>query len=327
MTDPKPAPRTLSRSRRLLFTGIVISLSLVLAFAALVALDLYWHKKFPVVPNYRGYRGPVAGRKQPNELRIVVLGGSTALGYGVLASEAFPAYLETDLRERLHRPVTVVNLAWNNQGAYSFLPTLQDYDYLDYDAAIFYEGYNDLGGPNKVLFRRESPVFRAVGYFPVIPMIVKEKMLMLRSGNLEKAYLDEGKKTVFRPDAKPDAAAAAALARQLEQERVESKSEDCNTSGFYCNSVKSAVAFARAKRKVVFVVTQPYINDRHREQQAELAAMLARRFPDPDVHRIDLGDAINLKDTSLVYDGMHLLPRGNQVIAARLADAIAPLFQ
>ena len=73
-------------------------------------------------------------------------------------------------------------------------------------------------------------------------------------------------------------------------------------------------------------MTQPYLAGIHREQQAELAAMLARRFPDKDVHRIDLGNAINLKDTKLSYDGMHLLGAGNQIIAARLADAIAPVF-
>ena len=39
---------------------------------------------------------------------------------------------------------TVVNLAYNNEGAYSFTFTMKDYGYLDHDLVCLYEGYNDL---------------------------------------------------------------------------------------------------------------------------------------------------------------------------------------
>ena len=42
-----------------------------------------------------------------------------------------------------------MNLAYNNEGAYSFRFTLGDYLYLDYDLAILYEGYNDLMGDDR----------------------------------------------------------------------------------------------------------------------------------------------------------------------------------
>ena len=37
-----------------------------------------------------------------------------------------------------------MNLGYNNEGAYSFRATLEDYAWLDYDLALLYEGYNDM---------------------------------------------------------------------------------------------------------------------------------------------------------------------------------------
>jgi hypothetical protein len=66
-------------------------------------------------------------------------------------------------------PTRVINLGFNNEGAFAFLPTLQDFRYLDYDIVCLYEGYNDLPGdegPNTAVFRHESPIFRLTGLFP-----------------------------------------------------------------------------------------------------------------------------------------------------------------
>ena len=42
-------------------------------------------------------------------------------------------------------PIDRRNLGYNNEGADSLRFTLEDYLWLDYDAAILYEGYNDVG--------------------------------------------------------------------------------------------------------------------------------------------------------------------------------------
>ena len=47
-------------------------------------------------------------------------------------------------------PINVLNLGFNNEGAYSFKYTLKDYDYLDYDEVVLYSGYNDLSGENQI---------------------------------------------------------------------------------------------------------------------------------------------------------------------------------
>src|SRR5437867_7782989 len=114
---------------------------MTLAFAAplsmLLAVDLYVHRKverFAGV-NIWGYRGPRVGRKRPGEHRLVVVGGSTAFGYGVNWDQAFPARLEADLLplSKDGRPVSVVNLGFNTQGAYAFRFALDDFESLRYD--------------------------------------------------------------------------------------------------------------------------------------------------------------------------------------------------
>ena len=110
---------------------------------AALAADLYLHHRAERSAglNRWGYRGPVAGTKQPGELRVVVLGGSTAFGYGVRWDEAIPAILERKLNQQQGKaPARVVNLGFNNEGAYSFLPTLKDFEYLDYDVRLFVRG-------------------------------------------------------------------------------------------------------------------------------------------------------------------------------------------
>src|SRR5262245_47941726 len=146
------------------------------------------------------YRGPIAAKKRPGERRIVALGGSTTFGYGLRWHEAFPAQLETALRRASPDgpPVSVVNLGFNTQGAYSFRFALEDYRSLQYDLAILYEGYNDMSDEvNFYVGRRDSPVFRLTGYYPILPDYMNEKAMLLRSGgNLEAAYWG---KTVFKP--------------------------------------------------------------------------------------------------------------------------------
>src|ERR1051325_8309114 len=132
----------ISRRRRWAFMAGALLLSILLPLAALVATDAFLHTRFQRTGgvNVWGYRGPIVHRKAAGEQRDVVLGGSAAFGYGVGWMEAIPARLDAKLRSAGVR-ASVVNLAYNNEGAYSFRFTLADYLYLDYDLAVLYEGY------------------------------------------------------------------------------------------------------------------------------------------------------------------------------------------
>jgi hypothetical protein len=342
----------LPRRKRVVFAVIAVALTAVVALLTLLGLDIYLHGKYQrsAGVNVWGYRGPVAARKGPGEIRVAVLGGSTAFGYGVTWDESFPAVLERKLDARAPRAYKIINLAYNNEGAYSFTFTMKDYAYLQYDLALLYEGYNDLLGdpnrPNLSVFRHESPLFRLTGYLPIFPIVFKEKAAVMLYGGDAGAFYRDQSKTVFRPGLATRTSAemltAAAnigqsLERQLGKVNREAPRNVVDPAGTgckypwqdYCRSMFEAVKYGRANGKQVIVVTQPYEAGeesrlRHKQQQSELAAMLGRRFEhDPGVQYVNLGTVVEVSDPQLSFDRMHLTAAGNVKLAEAL---VAPVL-
>ena len=338
--------------KRIIFALTAMLLATVVTIAMAVAVDLYLHhrvEQFAGV-NVWGYRGPTVGKKRPGEHRLIVIGGSTTFGYGVDWNKAYPAQLEAALQKRSRggAPVRVVNLGFNAQGAYAFRYTMEDYLWMNYDAAVLSEGYNDVGdAPNEYVGRRDSPVFRMIGYYPILHIALHEKAMALRTGgDFQAGYY--GRKTVFKPGLAARATASAletaatinkSLNAQLDQlskvPPVAATYADVHVADYgclprwahYCASVHDAVRFALDHHKKVLVATQPYVSDMHREQQREMRSMLARRFGAyADVAYADLGEAISLPNPRLAYDGMHLNVEGNAVLAEHLVAPVAALM-
>jgi hypothetical protein len=327
--------------------------------AALLAADLYVHHRAERSAglNRWGYRGPVAPRKQPGEVRVVMLGGSTTFGYGVLWQESIPALLEGYLRQRPDGATfRTINLGFNNEGAYASLPTLQDYAWLDYDIVVLYHGYNDSLGdpqPNTAVYRRESPVFRLTGYYPILPLALREKAMALRSGgNIEAAYQsarDAGAapKVTFTPNAAERTSAAvleavsqatAALGGQMDRVAPSPSTAPATSDMLcappwvtFCDSMYRTVHYARSRGAAVAVVAQPCGKDgkmwtRLDDQRAALQGMIARRFGgDPGTRFVDLSAAVDPTDAAVTFDGMHLKPEGNHIVARALVEPVVGL--
>ena len=337
-----------------MFALLAMALSIGGVLVATIAVDVLLHQradKYASV-NVWGYRGATVGRKKPGEHRIVVVGGSTAFGYGVTTADAFPARLEAVLRPLAKQgaPLTVVNLGMNGQGAYAMKVDLEDYEYLDYDAVVLYEGYNDVNDYSNVfVMRRESPVYRLIGYYPIFPVVFEEKAMALRyGGDISAAYGRQ--KTVFRPGIAQRATATAlqtaaditkSLQRQLDHlERTPGVRRDnaalkdaahgCEKRwAHYCTALYDAIRYSLDRRRKVVVVTQPYLLVLHRDQQLALRGMLALEFPGaPDVKYVNLGPVFEPigKDKALFYDGMHATAEGNRQIARRLAVPLTELM-
>jgi hypothetical protein len=334
-----------------------MSLSLVAALLMLLAADLFLHHRAERSAglNRYGYRGPVVGRKQPGEIRVVMLGGSTVFGYGVAWDESISVYLEAQLRERLPRPVTVVNLGFNNEGAHAFVPNLEDFEYLDYDLVVLYEGYNDLlgdDGVNRAVYRRGSAVYRWTGYYPILPLYLDEKAMMMRSGgDLNAAYDDarrkeHGQAVVFKANLAQRTSAAAieavaAMTRALDGQLANTATipapamrESESTLGCtypyvtFCGSVAAAVRFGLERGKGVVVGSQPRSPgekslERHARQQEMLARMLARNFGgDTRVVWADFSRLVDLHGIDVTFDGMHLKPEANAIVAAAFVEPV-----
>jgi plasmid stabilization system protein ParE len=146
-----------------------------------------------------------------------------------------------------------------------------------------------------------------------------------------------GGPTIFRPDlanqtAAEALAAAAAVSRALESQlgRLTRLPDDgpppmaegcAGEWAHYCGAVHRAARYALDRGKRVVVVTQPYVADRHVDQQRALRGMLRQQFGhDPRLQHVDLGRTVDLRDTTLSYDGMHLTGSGNR----RVAEALVP---
>jgi hypothetical protein len=350
--EARAGTRRLPLRRRVLFATVAFGIALLGAAISLLAVDIYLHSRFERSAGFNiwGYRGPAVGAKQPGEYRVVMLGGSSAYGYGVEWHQAIPAELGTRLANR--GVFTVINLGYNNEGAYSFRFTLEDYLHLQYDLAILYEGYNDMMGdpraPNLSVFRRDSPVFRLTGYLPIFPIVFKEKAAAMLSGGDASAYYTGGDRTVFRPGFATRTAAEAlmmasavgeSLERQLDRMVAATPRQIVDPAGTgceypwqeYCRSVLEAVRFALQHDKQVMVVTQPYelgevLRPRHMWQQREMSAAVARSFAgDPRVRYLNLGGTVDLEDPKLSFDRMHLTAEGNQIVAAALVEPVVEM--
>ena len=335
----------MTRRKKLVFALLAVFLAAAVTTAGLLVIDVYLHGRYERSAGYNvwGYRGPRVGSKKAGEYRIAMLGGSTAFGYGVSWDEAIPAQLEQRLSAPA-TPITVVNLGYNNEGAYSLRYTLEDYLWLGYDAAILYEGYNDVAltppEANRQVFRRDSPVFRWTGYLPIFPVVFKEKAASLTS-----APAGDGK-TVFTPGMTARGAAgmlnaAAAIGDALEQQvnrvsspdhREEAPSSDSGCAfpwTLYCESMERAIVFARSHNVSVLVVGQPEFpantarRTRHDQQQHELESLIARRFAqDAHVRYASMRGTVDISNPAMSFDQMHLTAAGNRLVADRLADVV-----
>jgi hypothetical protein len=328
--------------KRWLFHAAAIALVLAMVAGALFALDVYVHYRLAryAALNIWGYRGPVVGRKQPGERRVLVVGGSTAFGVGFPPEQAFPAMLERKLLAQSPSPITVINLGFPGENAYAFRPTLEDYKYLNPDLVMFY-GDNNVVLTAPIVLRHESAVFRLTGYYPMLPTALREKAMSLRTGGeLGAAY--RGEKVVFQPglatrtgaSALADAAAVTDALHKVLGPLTRKPAQpppEMRTCGHpwtpFCDAMFDAITYARSKGQSVLVVNQPYMSDRHIQEQQALQSMLRQRFSaDPAVHYLDLGWAVDLTDPAIAYDGAHLRPLGNDRIADQLVEPVRTLL-
>ena len=332
----------LSRRRKIVYGLVTMTLVTLVLLIGLLGADIYAHWRTQNVAgvNVWGYRGAPVSAKRAGETRVAMFGGSTVYGWGLPAHESIASFLEQRLNaSAAGRRFSVVNLGAPGQGAFGFVTDLADFEDLDYDIVCFYEGYNDLGPitirgrDNYLLWRRESPVFRWTGYYPILPIVLREKADLLTGGG----HTKDGE-VRFRPGLGSRVAGGAMRAVAAVTGDLAGKvggltpappnaPEDgvcAEPWARYCGSVRDAITWALSRDKRVIFVTQPYISDAHKTQQANVAAMLTNRFgADSRVTYVNLGDAIDMRNLDIVYDGVHLIASGNDTIASRL---VAPVL-
>jgi lysophospholipase L1-like esterase len=215
----------------------------------------------------------------------------------------------------------VVNLAYPNETAACYPSTLQQYAYLNPDLVLIYSGYNDLDltfRPESTCFRNHSLVFVATGYMPMLDQYAREKWYSVRYGSVEEGYRQaEGSHTVGE------------MIADRGNRRLEAPDPVTGETAVshYVRLIDNVVTQQLTLGRSVLFVTQPYLNNDHREQQAALRASFAALQANTHFRYLDLGNAVDLAtaDRDVAFDGLHLTARGNVTIANAMIDTLAAM--
>ena len=313
--------------------------ALVVAALLTLALDIRAHARVQDAGgvNIWGYRGPVAHQPQPNEIRIVIVGGTRAFGWGGPAS-ALPSVLRqiimvtTDRPGRPLRPVVVTNLARMGALPDSYAPALEHFAYLRPDYVCVYD---DLGERGAGFVEHASGILHLTGYTPILPLVLREKGMVWRYGDVSRGYVPASARTTSGPSALRRAAGAtlmrtgaalATLDRSLARAMTRTASEPDESVAAYVDQMTASLDTARRHARGVVLALSPAETARQVERRAALLARLAERKQAEWLRIVDLSADTTLTDPAMRIDGWNYTSAGLTRTGTRIAPALLDLI-
>ncbi len=290
--------------------------AVVFAVLATVAADLGAHRRVENAGglNIRGYRGPVAHRRQPNELRVVFVGGTRAFGWGEPPSGTTVAGVQFELTrvlDRPHRPlqpIVAINLGQIGAPPESYPSTLAHFAYLRPDYIGIFDDLGD-AGPNRSF--GASGIFEWTGYQPMLPLVLHEKgtVMRARTAGVAVEYLGRTLEAADR---------TLARVAGVKDEAPPSTS----SSEAYAAAMMAAIDAAHEHAKGVAVVFGPIDTNDQRRNRRAFGRRLAEKRGARWLRVVDLSDEGSLYDLRLRLDAFSF---GTNA-AAIAARAVAPAF-
>ena len=277
--------------------GLAASLAIeaiVFGSIGVIAADMRAHFRVQDLGgvNVWGYRGPVLNQRRPREIRIALLGGDLAYGWGVAAAETLPYFVRrlVSLDVSHEEPpvaVTAVNLAARGLRAEEIPSWLDHFAYLQPDVVcVLPDAASHATDAVRYLPDRSSPVFRAFGYSPILPLVVEEKATMHGS----RAW----------------GAVGTVLDRFGPASRLQSAGPMADRPRAIAAAVEAALRVARTGVVLILPPDDP--------------PSTSGRLSDRRLRRIDLAANPALRDPSLRLDGYYFSVAGH----SRAADVVAP---
>jgi hypothetical protein len=321
--------------------------AIAIAAVLTVALDLREHGR--VAPlggvNEWGYRGPVARQRRPYEIRVTIVGGTRAFGWGVPA-RALPAelgrvtMLTTDRPGGDPRPVVVMNLGRMGALPDEYPETIEHFAYLQPDYICLFDDLGVRGGSPITGTGSTSGIYQLTGYAPALPLVFREKGMIWRLGDVRLGYAPS--ESVGKPSTSLvgraagrtlEAAGQMLAAADQTLSSLVSRSHRSSSPGpaptGYADAMMAAIESAHRHARGVVVVTSP---PETAEQAANLRALLAL-LDGPDgsaswLRRVNLGDDAGLSsDAGLRLDGWNYSSAGVAAVASRIVPALLSLIQ
>lgn len=320
--------------------------AVAIAAVLTVSLDLREHGRVEALGgvNIWGYRGPVAHQKQPHEIRVAVVGGTRAFGWGGPASALVSevrrvVMLTTDRPGAELRPVVVVNLGRLGALPASYPDTIAHYAYLQPDYICLYDDLGVPGGSPTSGTDGASAVFQLTGYAPALPLVLREKGMAWRFGDVKYGYGSRASDS-----APPTSLLHRAAGRMLEWvgRRVEAadralagllpaKGRDATSGGDqtadYAAAMMTALAAAHQRaRGVVLALSPAETVEQTRNRRALTARLQVEAGSAPWLRVVDLGTEPALRDAALRVDGWNYGSDGLSLVANRIAPALLNLI-
>ena len=318
--------------------GVVLAAAVqAAAFAcvAVVALDLYAHKRFDGIAglNIWGYRGAVAHQKEPTEIRVAVVGGSRAFGLGSSSSWTIATVvrqqvmLATDRPGRPVRQVVPLTLAWPGALPDSYVATLEHFSYLAPDYICFFD---DLGVGGSALPAERSGLFARTGYWPALPVVLQEKGMLWRFGSVRAGYVRGSSSTsgIVRQLAGTGVQfAGRALSRVDRVVAGQSAPHRADNPERYATDLMQAVDVALAHARGVVVALSPTESPLQSANAAAVVPRLkARAATAKRLRVVDLSDLPLLLEASQRLDDWNYGGDAIAAVANRIAPAVIDLI-
>ena len=315
--------------------------AVLIAATAIVALDISAHHRVEDVDglNMWGYRGRVALRRQPNEVRVEVVGGTRAFGWGERGSSLASQIrrlmlLAIDRPGAPARSVIVVNVGRLGALPDSYPAAIDHYAYLRPDIVCIYD---DLGVRGAAPPAR-SAIFETTGYAPALPMVLSEKGRAWRAGS------------VARSDAGGPAGPESSAAKRLAGAALESIGDTLSAADAraarwlrsddgvrgdgaravpaseraYADAMLAAIETAHRRARAVVVVLSPAETA---EQPVNAAALRSRLTAAPWLRIVDLDVEPRLRRADLRYDGWNYNGVATTITAEHITPAVLASLQ
>jgi hypothetical protein len=301
-------------NRKTLVGALVVELVALAAFFT-VALDVRAHARVERLGgvNVWGYRGPVMRTRQPGEIRIAVVGGSLAFGWGVAASETVApsirrlAALALDVRGGPAIVVTAVNLGAMGMPWQEYKTQIARFAYLQPDVLCVYLDTDERPGGGRLPVA-DSGVTALTGYVPMLPLVLQEKAARLGVGGAVVAQTGRALGTVDRLLYRLLSVGPAAANRPLDE-------------------VIGAVSAGLTAAPGVVVVLPPFSPLDPVARDGLVERIRARYAGEMRVRVVDLENVPALADDGLRLDGHNFSVAGHERVAEEVAPSVLDLLR
>ena len=287
--------------------------AVVLMLLGIVVADQMAHKRVETLAgvNSWGYRGPVAAMQRGAEVRVAVVGGDRAFGWGVQPDQTMAAYLRTEVERRLlGAAVTVVNLGAIGLPAAAYADRIESFASLAPDIVCVYLDLIDRS-PAALLPRHDSAITATTGYVPMLPLLLRDKGRALDANG--RRWLGWWASTT--------SAALTAIDRVAYRWLGFAPAPATTDRDASLNrAVDAALAAAPA---VVVVLPMPLSEAEQRAHEAARQALAARSAGEPRLSVVDLREVPALADPALRLDGFNYGAAGHSLAATAVAPAVA----